>query len=98
VLFLDEAVYTQRSCISKTWRNRYAGAEFEKARQGFGAVAVAAVIDAFGVLQAYVVRDHSIDLDALLELSQKIKQRYGRKKVFVFLDNLPLHRRKDYTA
>ena len=38
-----------------------------------------------------VVKDGSIGLEELLQMSREIKERFGRKRVNVFLDNLRLH-------
>jgi transposase len=54
-------------------------------------VAVIAAMDVEGRIIATVLREKSIKLDALIELSREIKRFYGHRKVTIFLDNLPMH-------
>ena len=54
-------------------------------------MAVVAAMDVEGRIIATVLREKSIKLDALMELSKQIKAHYGHRKVTIFLDNLPMH-------
>lgn len=54
------------------------------------------VIDTQGKLVSLVTRDAYIGLEELREMSSQIKRKFGRRKVYLFMDNLRLHRVKAF--
>lgn len=69
-----------------------------KQKLAFDAISVVAVIDLQGELIAYVLKNKSIGVEELLKLSGLIREKYGRKRVNIFLDNLPLHHTKRFKS
>ena len=60
LLFLDEAVFTSRSVMSKVWAKNSDGAVISKDKYGFACVAVVAAIDVDGKLISCVTSAKSI--------------------------------------
>ena len=60
VLFLDEAMFTARSILDRTWRKPDQDEIFKSSKLKFNAIGVLGAIDTEGRIIAYVVRDDSI--------------------------------------
>ena len=63
----------------------------QKKKLTFGAIRVVAAIAIEGNVVAYEVRDQFVNLALLTKLFDRIKQKSGQEKTFVFVDNLRLH-------
>jgi len=96
VLFVDECVFTPRSLLRKIWSTNSEETILYKKKTSFKAVAVLGAISVEGELVAYVLREGSIQLDDLKKMANKIKSKYKRRRVVMFLDNLPLHHTKAF--
>lgn len=98
VVFMDECVYTQRSLIKTVWKKPSMSDFFPKTRLGFDAIAVLGVIDLKGQLRVLITQPKSIGVPNLIEMSNQLKKIYKRKKVYIFLDNLAIHRNPDFKS
>ena len=92
VVFIDECVYTRRSIPDKTWNHPLLAKTVPKHKLTFKAISVLGGIDTEGNLVVCLVRDDSINVDDLVEMSSQLRRHYGRRKVNIFLDNLAIHR------
>lgn len=66
-------------------------AAFEKAKLSFSAIGVLAAIDLEGKQVVCMVKDGSIGVPELIEMSKRLKSVYRRKVINLFLDNLAIH-------
>jgi hypothetical protein len=91
---MDECMFTSRSLIDRTWRIHDMSGLFNKRKLTFKAIGVLGVISIEGELLVCIVKDGSIGLSELIQMSDLLKRRFKRRKVNIFLDNLPLHYNK----
>ena len=97
ILFVDEAVFTQRSVLPKVWAKNSEEATMSKEKYGFAAVAVVAAINMDGKVVGLVSSAMSIKKPEFSKLLRQIKKETKRRKAYVFLDNLRTHNSNEIT-
>ena len=95
ILYADEAVVTSSTQATETWMIRNSSFKIKKvSKLSFDAVAAVAGIDGDGRLVDYVLSKGAITIPTFLDFIEKIGNHYQGKKVYLFLDNLILHHKK----
>ena len=91
ILFVDEAVFTQRSTIKKVWAKTSEEATIFKDSYGFNCTSVVAATNLKGETVALVTSGKSIKAPEFVQFLKQIRNRMGKSKVYIFLDNLRMH-------
>jgi transposase len=84
--------------MSKVWAKNSEEAVIGKDKFGFACVAVVAAIDVNGKLVSLVTSRKSIKEPEFKKMLKNIQKNMGRRKVYIFLDNLRLHHMKNIKA
>ena len=69
IVFMDECMFTSRSLIDRTWRSSDMSGLFNKRKLTFKAIGVLGVISVEGELLVSIIKDGSIGLPELIQMS-----------------------------
>ena len=92
VIFLDETVFSVNTMLLKSWSSKNHSINIADMRSKFKTQAVIAGISVDHGLDCYLIYDRSIKKEEFKEFLLKIRDLYPEERIYLFMDNLVVHK------
>jgi transposase len=92
VIYIDEAVFTFNTFLTKAWSSSYSNISVPEAKINVRAHALVAGVSEEVGLEGYLIVLKAINTESYIEFLRKLKQKYQHRKLALFIDNLMVHK------